>query len=69
MKDYTKLRKLDEDELDKVSGGVNTEEDYCKCGNPDFGPDGALVFCKNCGGQNPNVTITPPQNIIQLFNP
>ncbi len=31
MKDYTKLRKLDEDELDKVSGGVNTEEDYDIC--------------------------------------
>ena len=44
---------LTDDELDMVAGGQG-EKERCACSAPDFGKDGALVFCRNCGGVRPD---------------
>ena len=42
---------LTDDELDRVAGGGSASEDkpICQCSAPDFGPNGKLMFCNNCG--------------------
>lgn len=52
MEDKMKIRAIDEEELDKVTGGVDVsgekkgEEVYCECEKPIPGFDG---YCKKCG--------------------
>ena len=54
---------LEDDELDMVAGGQN-EKERCACSAPDFGKDGALVFCRNCGGVRPDYQEKPVLRII-----
>lgn len=41
---------LTDDELDKVAGG-GSEVRYCTCDSPNFGRDGAQLYCSNCRGR------------------
>ena len=54
---------LNDDELDMVAGGQD-EKERCACSAPDFGEDGAMVFCRNCGGLRPDYQEKPVLRII-----
>lgn len=54
---------LTDNELDKVAGGQD-ERKRCACSAPDFGEDGALVFCRNCGGVRPDYQVKPAYKIF-----